>query len=650
MAQARAKAKEHRFQAETARLLDMMIHHLYARREVFLRELISNASDAIDRQRILDLAEGGGAAEGYRIRLLPDAAEGTLVVEDNGIGMSEEEVVANLGTIARSGTAAARGAEADAASEAGLIGQFGVGFYSVFMVAEEVRVTTRRADQAGGVEWHSLGGEGFSVRSLPDAPRGTQVWLRLRRDAPPEGAREEDEEAPGDPRSAAEAFTDPAKLRAIVKRHSDFIASPILLALPEDGGGWKEEQLNSGRPLWTRRPAEVSAQDYEEFYRHLAHDWSAPFAVIHQHVEGLREYTALLFLPVQRPMDLDSREHRRGLQLHARRVLIMEECRELMPEYLRFVRGLVDSPDLPLNVSRESIQEDRLLQAMRRQLTRRVLAELAERLQADRPGYERFWEAFGAVLKEGFHYEPSQAERLKDLCLFRSTEGPGWFTLAEIEGRRPEGQNGVYYLSGERLEALRAAPQLETLRRRGREVILLTDPVDQVLIAQLGQRGDQAWTSVAQGDLDLPPEATADGEGARADEEASASEAGLQPLTEILAAQLGDRVAAVRPSRRLTESAVCLVDEAGAPSAQVLQILRAMGQELPEPKRVLEVNPGHPLIQRLLLRAQVSPQDPLLADYAGLLLELAQVAEGGLPKDGAALATRMAEVMTRAIG
>lgn len=649
MARAKAKAQEHRFQAETARLLDMMIHHLYARREVFLRELISNASDAVDRQRILDLAAGGGSTEGYRIRLLPDAAAGTLVVEDNGIGMSEEEVVANLGTIARSGTAAARGAEADAASEAGLIGQFGVGFYSVFMVAEEVRVTTRRADQAAGVEWHSLGGEGFSVRPLPEAPRGTQVWLRLRRDAPSEGARD-DEEAPADERSPAEAFTDPVTLRAIVKRHSDFIASPILLAQPEEGGGWKEEQLNSGRPLWTRRPAEVSAQDYEEFYQHLAHDWSSPFAVIHQHVEGLREYTALLFLPERRPVDLDSREHRRGLQLHARRVLIMEECRELMPEYLRFVRGLVDSPDLPLNVSRESIQEDRLLQAMRRQLTRRVLAELAERLAADRPAYERFWEAFGAVLKEGFHYEPGQAERLKELCLFRSTAGPGWSTLAEVEGRRPEGQSGLYYLSGERLEALRAAPQLEALRRRGGEAILFTDPVDQVLIAQLGQGAAQPWTSLAQGDLDLPPEPAAGGEGAAGAAESMSSEAGLRPLTELLAAQLGERVAAVRPSRRLAESAVCLVDEAGAPSAQVLQILRAMGQELPEPKRVLEVNPDHPLIQRLLLRAQVNPQDPLLADYAGLLLELAQVAEGGLPKDGAALATRMAEVMTRAMG
>ncbi len=647
---AQAKAKEHRFQAETARLLDMMIHHLYARREVFLRELISNASDAIDRQRILDLAEGGGSAEGYRIRLLPDAEAGVLVVEDDGIGMSEEEVVANLGTIARSGTAAARGSEADHASEAGLIGQFGVGFYSVFMVADEVRVTTRRADQAEGVEWRSEGGEGFTVRRLPDLPRGTRVWLRLRRDAPPPEAGQADEAQPADERSAAEAFTDPATLRAIVKRHSDFIASPILLTLPEEGGGQKEEQLNSGRPLWTRRPAEVSAADYQEFYQHLAHDWSPPFATIHQHVEGIREYTALLFLPGRRPLDLDRREHRRGLQLHARRVMIMEECRELMPEYLRFVRGLVDSPDLPLNVSRESIQEDRLLQAMRRQLARRVLAELAERLAADREAYERFWEAFGPVLKEGFHYEPAQAPRLKELCLFRTTSGPGWSTLAEIEGRRAAGQEALYYLSGERLEALRAAPQLEALRRRGLEALLLTDPVDQVLIAQLGQDEGQPWQSLAGGDLELPPAPAAEGEPGADAATSDLSAATLAPLIEVLAAQLGDRVASVRPSRRLAESAVCLVDEAGAPSAQVLQILRAMGQELPEPKRVLELNGEHPLIQRLLLRAQVSPQDPVLADYAGLLLELAQVAEGGLPSDGAALAARMAEVMAKAMG
>lgn len=643
---AEQEPREHRFQAETGSLLEMMIHHLYTRREVFLRELISNASDAIDRQRLLALTSPAPEAEDYRIRLIPDAEAGTLVLEDNGIGMSEAEVVENLGTIARSGTAATRAGAAEAGLDpAGLIGQFGVGFYSVFMVADEVVVTTRRADEAQGVEWRSSGGDGFQVRPAPDLPRGTRISLRLRRDAPEPASDDAEADALADLRPAAQAFTDPELLRRVVKRHSDFIAFPILLVLPDDQGGLREEQVNSTRPLWTRRPAEVSAEDYQEFYHHLTHDWSEPYAVIHQHVEGLREYTALLFIPSRRPADLDTREHRRGLQLYARRVFIMDECRELMPEYLRFVRGLVDSPDLPLNVSRESIQEDRLLMAMRRQLTRRVLAELGERLEADRAAYEGFWEAFGPVLKEGFHYEPAQAPRLRDICLFRSTHD-GWSTLAEIGTRRVDGQKAIYYLAGERLDALRRSPQLESLRRRGVEVLLLADPVDEVVIARLGEIDGLPLVSVAQGELDLAglpePEQPAGSE--------PPSAALMAPLLERLTEQLGERVSAVRASSRLTDSAVCLVDEEGAPSAQLLHILKAMGQEPPAPRRILEVNTAHPLLQRMQLRAQVSPDDPLLAEYGPLLYDLAALAEGAAPADGAELAERLTSIMTRAMG
>lgn len=644
---AEQEPREHRFQAETASLLEMMIHHLYTRREVFLRELISNASDAIDRQRLLALTSPAPEAEDYRIRLIPDAEAGTLVLEDNGIGMSEAEVVENLGTIARSGTAATRAGAAEAGLDpAGLIGQFGVGFYSVFMVADDVVVTTRRADEAQGVEWRSSGGDGFQVRPALDLPRGTRISLRLRRDAPEPAGDDAEADALADLRPAAQAFTDPELLRRVVKRHSDFIAFPILLVLPDDQGGLREEQVNSTRPLWTRRPAEVSAEDYQEFYHHLTHDWSEPYAVIHQHVEGLREYTALLFIPSRRPADLDTREHRRGLQLYARRVFIMDECRELMPEYLRFVRGLVDSPDLPLNVSRESIQEDRLLMAMRRQLTRRVLTELGERLEADRAAYEGFWEAFGPVLKEGFHYEPTQAPRLREVCLFRSSAQDGWSTLGEIGARRVDGQKAIFYLAGERLDALRRSPQLESLRRRGVEVLLLADPVDEVVIARLGEIDGLPLVSVAQGQLDLEglpePERT---EGAE-----PPSAALMAPLLEHLAQQLGERVSAVRASSRLTESAVCLVDEEGAPSAQLLHILRAMGQEPPAPRRILEVNTAHPLLQRMQLRAQVSPDDPLLAEYGPLLYDLAALAEGAAPSDGAELAERLTSIMTRAMG
>ncbi|MCB0217616.1 MAG: molecular chaperone HtpG [Chloroflexi bacterium] len=664
-----SRARSRKFQAQTEKLLDMMIHSVYSQKEVFLRELISNASDAIDKVRFLALTDRSLAdsAGEYRIELLADPVAGTLTIRDNGIGMSEQEAIDNLGTIARSGSAAFQAAASErdpelerdapspeAVADGGLIGQFGVGFYSVFMVADKVTVISQKHGEDHAVKWISTGGEQYMVQRLPVRERGTTVTLQLKREA---GRPAEDDEDDVAERSPAEAFTDPATLRRVVKQHSDFIAFPIVLLAPDaegDGEARTPETLNSMRPLWTRRPKEIERADYDEFYRHITRDWHDPFEVLHLHVEGMREYTALLYLPSGAPLDLYTREHRRGLQLYARRVFIMEECRDLMPEYLRFVRGLVDSPDIPLNISREMVQQDRLIASIRKQLTRRVLAALKDRLAGEREAYEAWWSEFGPVLKEGFHYEPVQAPRLQELLLFRSTAQEGWTSLAEYIARMPEAQQAIYYVTGESLELLRDSPQLEAFRARDVEVLLLPDPVDELMVAQLGEVEGKALRSAARGDVDpselpggadaaqrvLTPEA--DGGAATPDE--------LGPLLGRLQQVLDETIESVRVSHRLTDSAVCLVAPEGSLSPQLEQMMRAMGQALPEQKRILEVNAGHPLLQRMYARYSVNPEDPQLRDYAEMLLDQALLAEGAPLKNPARFARRVAEVMAKGMG
>lgn len=698
------RARKRKFQAQTQKLLDMMIHSVYAQRDVFLRELISNASDAIDKVRFLALTDASAASEDdFKIRLIADAETGTLSLIDNGIGMSEDEVIENLGTIARSGSEAFRAsmkeAQADDAPEAeaeveadtsdsasgnedaepevgesegtsssapgDLIGQFGVGFYSVFMVADKVTVVTQRHGEDHAVKWVSTGGDSYMIQRLPAQDRGTKVTLQLKR----EQLEEADDE--GDVRSPAEAYTDPTTLRSIIKKHSDYIAFPIVMDVerseverdeegqPVEGAepvtSIVEETLNSRRPLWTRRPADITEDEHGEFYRHLTHDWSEPFQVVHFHVEGMREYSVLVYLPASAPMDLYTREHRRGLQLYARRVFIMEECRELMPEYLRFARGLVDSPDLPLNLSRETVQQDRLIAAIRKRLTRRILGDLKDRLDGDREAYEGFWEPFGPVLKEGFHYEPNQSARLQELLLFRSTAGESWTSLAEYLERMPEGQEGIYYLSGDDLDLLRTSPQLEAFRKHGVEVLLMNDPVDELVVSQLGELEGHSLLSAARGDLDLTGVASKaageDGEGegddAEAGDEAAPSDESLAPLLEVLQAKLDEDIEAVRVSKRLTDSAVCLVAADGGLTPQLEQMMRQMGQEIPPQKRIMEINAKHPLTQKLLEIHEANAEDERLVDYAEMLLDQALLAEGAPLKNPARFAQRVAEVMSR---
>ncbi|MFN8422016.1 MAG: molecular chaperone HtpG [Anaerolineae bacterium] len=660
-----------KFQAETRKLLDLMIHSVYAQREVFLRELISNASDAIDKVRYLALTDPTvDQSEPFGITLTPDAAAGTLTIADNGIGMTYDEVVANIGTIAASGTEAfARAVAADgggddggeaagavpfgdegaaaagggedapaAAGEAGddgaasdgqgaqpdLIGRFGVGFYSAFMVADKVELVTCRHGADHAVRWESTGGDAYRIAKLPAGARGTRITLHLK----PIARGKDDAADGGEP---AKDFTDPAVLRGIVKRHSDFVAFPIRLEAAGDDG-LSSEPLNSMQPLWSRPKAAIDAAAYDDFYRHLTRDWEAPLASIHVKAEGQYEYSALLYLPSHAPFDLYQREGRRGLQLYAKRVFIMDECRDLMPEHLRWVRGVVDSPDLPLNISRETVQEDRLIGAIRRHLTRRVYDELAAILESDREKYERFWVEFGAVFKEGLHHEPGDAERLRGLLLFRSTAGEGLVTLDEYAGRMLPGQQAIYYLAGDDAKLLRGAPQLEGFRARGVDVLLLTDAVDELVVSQLRQHADHAFQSAGEAGVDLSgitaraeSALTADGEAA---DEASPALAAVGPLCDRMAALLGDAVASVRPSDRLTTSAACLVVPAGSPSDHLMRLMKALGQEVEMPKRVLELNPNHPLVRALAQSDAAAPDDAVLGAYADMLYDSALVAEG----------------------
>lgn len=634
--------RERKFKAETAKLLDLMIHSVYTQREAFLRELVSNASDAIDKARILALTDPSLAADSadYAITLIPDRDAGTLTIRDNGIGMTYDEVAENIGTIARSGSEAfAAALEGEGAAE--LIGRFGVGFYSAFMVAERVELTTTRHGADHGVAWSSEGGESYHIARTAPGSRGTTITLHLRpaaRGQSEAGASEE--EPPQD-------FTDPAVLRAVVKRHSDFVAFPIRLEVPGADGDALTDVLNTRQPIWTRAQDDVPEEGYHDFYRHIAHDWRPPLSVIRVQAEGTLEYTALLFLPSEPPLDLYTAEHRRGLQLYVRRVFIMEEARELLPEHLRFVRGVLDSPDLPLSISREAVQEDARIAAIRRHLTRRVHDELARLLSAERERYEGFWQGFGAVVKEGFAHAPEAAERLRDLVLVRSTHGDGWTTLAEYAERMPDDQDAAYYLIGERLETLRAAPQLEALRARGVEVLLLTDAVDEWVVNALGEIGGRRLVSAASAELRAkasevltPGGGAAEGPGAEA----------LAGLVGRIGGALAERVGQVRLSERLVDSAACLVDAEGAPSARTVRLMAALGQPTAAPKRILELNPEHALVRRLHAIHALSPGDSRIDEAAELLYDLARIAEGEPPSDAAAFSRRATAVMAKALG
>ncbi|MFP1683951.1 molecular chaperone HtpG [Alloalcanivorax sp. C16-1] len=606
------------FQAEVSRLLHLMVHSLYSNREIFLRELISNASDACDKLRFQALDDDSlmenDPAPWIRLTVNPDA--GTLTIADNGIGMSREDAVDNLGTIARSGTekflASLTG---DRKKDAQLIGQFGVGFYSAFIVADRVEVFSRRAGEPAeqGVRWESDGQGEFTVETVTREQRGTAVVLHLREDA-----RE---------------FLDAGKVRSVVQQYSDHVAFPILMASEaktgEDGeqGESEWQTINSATALWQRPRSEVSDEEYQNFYRHISHDFQDALTWSHNKVEGALEYTSLLYVPARAPFDLYHREASRGLKLYVQRVFIMDDAEQFLPMYLRFIKGVIDAPNLPLNVSRELLQDYGPVRKIRAALTKRVL-QMLKKLGNDDEQYATFWAQFGEVLKEGIGEDPDNREAIAALLRFPSTEDttPGAVSLDRYLERAGEGQDKIYYLLADNLDAARNSPHLEVFRKKGREVLLLTGRVDEWMVNYLDEYQGRKLVNAARGQLDMDDR----------EEEAKAAEQD-NPLIERLAASLGDRVTEVRPTGRLVESPACLVlgeDELGP---QLRQMLEAAGQTVPESKPALEVNLSHPLLERLQ-----GIEDPAGFDeIAELLLDQALLAEGRLPKDPAATARRL---------
>lgn len=587
------------FQSEARQLLQLMIHSIYSNKDTFLRELVSNASDALDKLRLESFRDKDMKVDvdDLHIVIESDPAERTLTVRDNGIGMTREDVVGLIGTIAKSGTAEfLRKLKEQQSSSSDLIGQFGIGFYSSFMVADKVTLVTRHPHAEKGVRWESTGESTYTIEDVDDAPQGTSVTLHLK---------------PSDDEDRLPDYTEPAKIREIVKRYSDFITWPVRL------GG---EEINSRKALWARPASEVTEEEYAEFYRHISHDWNAPLETIRMQAEGTFEYQALLFLPAQAPMDLFMRDSRRGVQLYVKRVFIMDDCAELMPEYLRFVKGVVDAADLSLNVSREILQQDRQIQLMRRRLVKKVLSSLKSLMGARPDDYKKFWGEMGAALKEGLLSDHDNRDAILEVCSFASTHSDSLTTLADYVSRMKEGQEHIYFMTGDSRLAVENSPHMEALRAKGYEVLILTDPIDEMWVDAVPSFDGKQFQSVAKGQVDLETES----EKAAAAEKASE----FADLLSWMASSLSEDVKEVRLSSRLTTSPACVVGDAHDITPTLEKMYKAMGQELPKIKRILELNPSHPLVEGLH-SAFSGGERSSLEDAVELIYGLALLAEGG---------------------
>jgi molecular chaperone HtpG len=614
--------ERHEFQTEVRQLLDLMIHSLYSHKDIFLRELISNASDALDKLRFEAITRPELRGDGeLEIRLEADPEQRTLTVWDNGIGMSRSDVVENIGTIARSGTReflqAVRDQKGPVAPE--LIGQFGVGFYSSFMVADRIVLVTRKAGEETATRWESTG-DGYALEEAERATPGTTVTLHVK---------------PKDEEDGLRDYIDEHVLRDIVRKYSDFVGYPVR---------FKGHTLNSMKAIWARPKEEVSEEQYREFYKHLTHDWNDPLEWVLVHVEGTVEARALLYVPSKAPMDLFMREgERRGVQLYVKRVFIMDDWEALLPPWLRFVRGVVASDDLSLNVSREILQKDRQIQAIRKHLARRLLGALKDMKEQRADKYRTFWPEFGAVLKEGLLGFEENQDRILDVVLAASTAAPAELTsLADYVSRMKEGQEAIYYMTAATRSAAERSPHLEAFRAKGFEVLFFSDPVDELWLRLSREFQGKKLVSVAA--AAATPEAN--DEAAKKEEEArKEQEEGLRGLLDTLRARLQDHVKDVRLSSRLTESPACLVGDPGDISPHLRELLRRSGQEAPVAKRTLELNASHPIVARLRDLHAADKGDPRLALYADLLYGQALLAEGAPLPDPAAFSQRVAELM-----
>ncbi|GAB2864751.1 molecular chaperone HtpG [Pseudoduganella ginsengisoli] len=624
------------FQAEVKQLLQLMIHSLYSNKEIFLRELISNASDAADKLRfeaINNDALYGNDTE-LKIKVSFNKEAKTITISDNGIGMSRDEAIAHLGTIAKSGTKEFFGKlSGDQQADAALIGQFGVGFYSGFIVADKITVETRRAGAgaADGVRWESTGEGDFSVEQIDKPNRGTDIILHLR--------------------DGEEELLSSWKLKSIIRKYSDHISLPIVMNKEEWDAEKKEtvvkdelETVNQASALWARSKSDITPEQYEEFYKHVSHDFSAPLTYTHNRVEGRSEYTQLLYIPAKAPFDLWDRNKRGGIKLYVKRVFIMDDAEQLMPTYLRFVKGVIDSADLPLNVSREILQESRDVKAIREGSTKRVLGMLEELANAEeqdkKDKYAAFWKEFGQVLKEGVGEDAANKDRLAKLLRFASTHGDTEeqnVALADYVARMKEGQDKIYYVTAESFKAAKNSPHLEIFRKKGVEVLLLTDRVDEWMLSFLTEFDGKELVSVAKGGLDL---------GKLEDEaekkEHEETETSYKELVEKMKGALADKAKDVRVTFRLTDSPACLVADEHELSGNLLRMLKAAGQAAPESKPILEINPNHPLVTRLKYENAESAQ---FADWSHILFDQALLAEGGALSDPAAFVKRINEML-----
>ena len=632
-----AKKEALGFQTEARQLLDLMIHSLYSNSEIFLRELISNASDAADRLRFEGLQDDSLFEDDpeLKIRVEYDKKRKTITVIDNGIGMSRQEVVDHLGTIAKSGTKRfLESLTGDQSKDSQLIGQFGVGFYSSFIVAEKVEVVTRRAGlpREEGARWISDGKSEYTVETVARPRRGTKVTLHLR--------------------DEAKDFLDGYRLRGIINKYSDHISLPIvMLKEGEDEKG--EERVNAATALWTRNKKDIKEEDYHEFYKTVSHDFEAPLCHVHSKVEGKLEYSSLLFIPARAPFDLWDRQQRHGVKLYVKRVFIMDDAEQLLPPYLRFVKGVVDSDDLPLNISREILQRNKTIDAIRSGCVKKVL-DLLKRLASKEPEkYQTFWRTFGRVLKEGVVDAPDKRDELAKLFRFKSTREDGeedTVSLDDYAARMKEGQEAIYYVTADSYATAKNSPHLEIFREKGIEALLLTDPIDEWMVSHLTEYAEKPLQSVTKGELDVEALGGVGGEGGAEDKsDAEGQEAGadadeaaaLTELTQRVKQALDERVKEVRVTRRLTDSPACLVADSHELGRHLEQILQATGQQVARAKPVLEINPRHPIVEKL----KNEQNDERFGDWAGLIFDQALLSEGGQPEDPAGFVRRLNKLL-----
>ena len=646
----------HEFQAETKELLNLMIHSIYTNHEIFLRELISNASDAIDKLHFeslqnRDILEGN---EDYEIFLVPDKESHTLTISDNGIGMTKDEVVENIGTIAKSGTKAfleqlQKAKENNAElTDKEMIGQFGVGFYSAFMVAEKVTITTRKAGTSEAVRWESTGDGSYTLEDCEKESRGTTITITLGK------------EFYGD--EAEENFTDTWNLQNLVKKYTDYVRYPIKMnfeteEMPRDDEGKIIEgaekikkielkTLNSMQPLWTKSKNEISKEEYTEFIKNQFHEWEEPMEVFHNKAEGGVEYTSLLYIPAKAPFNLYHTDYEPGVQLYSRHVFIMDKCKDLLPDYLRFVKGLVDSPDLSLNISRELLQQSRELKTIGKNLEKTILKALERMLKNDREKYEKFWQEFGKSLKIGIYnsmYTGSNViDKLKELLLFASSKEGKEVSLKEYVERMPESQKKIYYATGTDKATIEKLPQMELLKEKGLEVLYLLDPVDEFAIETIRTYSDKEFQSISRGDLDLD-----DAESQEAKKETEEIAKNNDDLVKDIKEVLGDKVAEVKISSRLKSGAVCLVADAMGPSLSMEHTFAAMDNPMFKAKRILEINPKHDLFSKLQILHANGKDDADFKDYCDLLYTQALIIEGIMPENPVDFANKIAKMMAK---